>query len=272
MDTAEPIRIRYLVAWLESDKETMSQMAELLERTPGHEGILERLQAHSKLYLGQVRASRGSSQEVLEALTRGKKNSRLAEDEAGKAFADALLGDIAGARRRANASLKLGGEPAMALALTGDTAEANKIVDKISDRSTEGGYASGIWIPEIRAAIALKQGNAARALELLEPVKRYEAGWADNYQAAYLRGQADLATNRGGEAALEFQKILDHRGVVLASLIGPLARVGLARSYAMQGDARRARLAYEQFFELWSDADKDIPILIQAKAEYAKLH
>jgi hypothetical protein len=103
-------------------------------------------------------------------------------------------------------------------------------------------------------------------------VKRYEAGWIDRYMAAYLRGQAYLAARRGPDAAVEFQKILDHRGIVLSSIIGPLARVGLARAYVSQGDVPRARAAYEDLFALWKDADKDIPILIAAKSEYAKLH
>lgn len=109
-------------------------------------------------------------------------------------------------------------------------------------------------------------------MELLAPVKRYEAGWIDRYMAAYLRGQAYLAARRGPDAALEFQKILEHRGVVLDSLIGALAHVGLARAYVLQGDFTRARAAYEDFFNLWKDADKDVPILIAAKSEYAKLH
>ena len=110
-----------------------------------------------------------------------------------------------------------------------------------------------------------------RAVELLAPVKRYEEGWSDSYWAAYLRGQAYLAGHQGQEAALEFQKILDHRGVVLNSLFGALAHVGLARAYTLQGDMSKARVCYENFFALWKDADRDISILKQAKAEYGKL-
>lgn len=159
----------------------------------------------------------------------------------------------------------------MAFALVGDAVQARKIAEKWGSRATEGGFFNGIWLPELRAAMEIKQGNAARAIELLAPVKRYEAGWTDKYMAAYLRGQAYLAADRGGEAAAEFQKILDHRGVTLDSLIGPLSRVGLARAYVLEGDITRARAAYEDFFNFWKDADPDIPILKQAKAEHAKL-
>jgi eukaryotic-like serine/threonine-protein kinase len=138
-------------------------------------------------------------------------------------------------------------------------------------RAAEGGYFNGIYLPELRAAVELKQGNAERAVELLSPVKRYEGGWSDRYMAAYLRGQSYLVARRGGEAAAEFQRILDHRGVVLDSLVGPLSHVGLARAYAVQGDVERARPAYQDFLTLWKDADADIPILKQAKIEYAKL-
>ena len=99
----------------------------------------------------------------------------------------------------------------------------------------------------------------------------YEAGWFDNFMAASLRGQAYLDANRGQEAAAEFQKIIDHRGVVLNSVIGALAHLQLGRAYAMQGDTNKARAAYQDFLTLWKDADPDIPILKQAKAEYAKL-
>jgi tetratricopeptide (TPR) repeat protein len=108
-------------------------------------------------------------------------------------------------------------------------------------------------------------------LELLEPVKRYEEGWVDSYWAAYLRGEAYLAAGNGSEAAQEFQKVVDHRGLVIDALYGALAHAELARAYALERDASRARTAYESLFALWKDADPDIPILKQAKAEYAKL-
>jgi cytochrome c-type biogenesis protein CcmH/NrfG len=127
-------------------------------------------------------------------------------------------------------------------------------------------------VPEIRAVIELKRDNPLRSAELLAPVAVYEAGWSDNYTAAYLLGQAYLAAHRGQEAASEFQKVLDHRGVVLNSAIGALAYLQLGRGYAMQGDTAKAKAAYQDFLTLWKDADPDVPILVQAKAEYAKLH
>jgi len=110
-----------------------------------------------------------------------------------------------------------------------------------------------------------------QAVELLAPVMPYEAGWYDNFLAAYLRGEAYRAAHRGQDAASEFQRIIDHRGVVLNSAIGALAHVGLARSYVLSGDTTKAAAAYRDFLALWKDADSDIPILIDAKSEYARL-
>jgi len=126
-------------------------------------------------------------------------------------------------------------------------------------------------VPEFRGAIELKRGNATRALELLAETSPYEAGWFNLYRAAYLRGEAYLLAGRGQEAATEFQKIIDHRGIVQNQPLGALAHLGLARAYELQGDIPKARAAYQEFLTLWKDADADIPILKQAKAEYARL-
>ena len=129
----------------------------------------------------------------------------------------------------------------------------------------------GYWLPTIRAAIEMNRGNPARAIELLQVTAPLELNNQGELYAAYLRGQAYLRLRRGNEAAAEFQKLLDHRGLVGNSSFGVLARVGLGRAYALQGDTAKARAAYQDFFALWKDADPDIPVLLAAKAEYAKL-
>ena len=130
----------------------------------------------------------------------------------------------------------------------------------------------------MRAKVALNKGDAEGAIEILETAKQYELGqttysrfgWNAMYPV-YVRGEAYLAAKRGAEASAEFQKILAHRGVVLNEPIAATARVGLARAYAMQGDLAKARAAYEDFFALWKDAYVDVPVLVAAKVEYAKL-
>jgi predicted Zn-dependent protease len=126
------------------------------------------------------------------------------------------------------------------------------------------------WLPAIRAAIALQRKDPNRAVELLQVTSATELG-PQGLFAIYLRGEAYLMLHDGNRAAAEFQKFIDHRGMVRNSPSGALARLGLARAYAMQGDTTKARTAYQDFLTIWKDADPDIPILQQAKSGYAKL-
>src|SRR5271169_793378 len=133
------------------------------------------------------------------------------------------------------------------------------------------------WLPTIQAATELDANNPTPAVMNLEAAAPYELGQPPQLQVAtmypvYIRGQAQLAAHNGAAAATEFQKFLDHRGITLNYPLGALAHLGLARAYALQGDGAKARAAYNDFFALWKDADSDIPILQQAKAEYVKLH
>jgi hypothetical protein len=123
----------------------------------------------------------------------------------------------------------------------------------------------------------LNANNSTQAVLILEAAAPYELGEPPQFQMGpmypvYIRGQAQLAAHDGAAAASEFQKFLDHRGVTLNFPLGALAHLGLARAYAMLGDSAKARTAYSDFFTLWKDADPEIPILIAAKSEYAKLH
>jgi tetratricopeptide (TPR) repeat protein len=126
-------------------------------------------------------------------------------------------------------------------------------------------------IPQIRARLALQRGDEAQALKNLHPAEAYQFGEVELGIPAYLRGMAYLKSKQGTEAAAEFQKVLDHRGVSGASPYCALARLGLARSYALTADAAKARTTFQDFFTIWKGADPDIPILKEAKAEYAKL-
>ena len=131
------------------------------------------------------------------------------------------------------------------------------------------------WLPTIRAAVALERKDPKRAIELLKVADPIELGQPTGLAVylcpAYLRGEAYLMLHNGSAAAAEFQKFIDHHGLVAKFPWGALARLGLARAYAMQGNTVKARAAYEDFLTLWKDADPDIPILKEAKTEYAKL-
>jgi predicted Zn-dependent protease len=134
------------------------------------------------------------------------------------------------------------------------------------------------YLPTLRSTLSIGRSKPQQALDILEVAAPYELGlpafsfynWPNLYPV-YARGEAYLAAHKGGEAAVEFQKILDHRGIVLNEPIGALAHLQLGRAYALQGDTPKARAAYQDFLASWKDADPDIPILKQAKAEYAKL-
>jgi predicted Zn-dependent protease len=131
------------------------------------------------------------------------------------------------------------------------------------------------WLPTIRAGVALERKDPDQAIELLKAASTVELGMPVNLTIflcpAYLRGEAYLMLHDGNRAAAEFQKFIDHRGVVVNFPWGALARLGLARAYALQGNTAKARTAYQDFLTLWKDADPDIPVLKQAKAEYSRL-
>jgi predicted Zn-dependent protease len=157
---------------------------------------------------------------------------------------------------------------ALALAFAEDASRAQSLAEDLDKRLPEDTIVQFIYLPTLHAQLALHRKDASKAVEALQRSTTYEL--CDLYPV-YVRGLAYLASRRGNEAAIEFQKILDHRGIVVNEPIGALARLQLGRAYAMQGDTAKAKAAYQDFLTLWKDADPDIHILKEAKAEYAKL-
>jgi hypothetical protein len=202
------------------------------------------------------------------------------------ALREALVGDVTGAKnfaqQQAQAALALSNGKdvdavsAIALALAGDSSQATRLAADLAQRFPDDTIVQFNYLPTIRAAGALQSGNPVRAIEALAPAAPYELGApAQSFTFAlypvYLRGLAYLGTHQSSSAAGEFQKILDHYGVVGNEPISSLAHLGLARAYALSGDTTKAKIAYQDFLALWKDADPDLPILKQAQAEYAKL-
>ncbi len=167
---------------------------------------------------------------------------------------------------------------ALAFVYAGDAKRAETLADGLGKTFPEDTIVRFNYLPTLRAKATLLRANPQEALHSLEAAAPYELGlpatslynWPNLYPV-YVRGEAYLAAHQGREAAAEFQKILDHRGIVLNEPIGALAHLQLGRAYVLQGDTPKARAAYQDFLALWRDADPDIPILQQAKAEYAKL-
>jgi eukaryotic-like serine/threonine-protein kinase len=194
---------------------------------------------------------------------------------------EAFFGDAFEARKRAMAAgeLSKGREveygASFALALSGDSSQAQALADDLERRFPEDTSVRFSYLPAVRARIALNHGDASKAFELLQAAASHELGAPrSNFGAlypVYVRGQAFLTARQGAEAATEFQKILDHRGIIVSDPIGAVARLQLGRAFVLTGDKTKARIAYQDFLTLWKDADPNVPILKQAKAEYAKL-
>jgi predicted Zn-dependent protease len=185
------------------------------------------------------------------------------------------------ARADANAAIELGPNRyvramvAVALAQAGDTAGAEKVIANLDRTFPLDTLVQKYWLPTIRAAVSLQRKDPHRAVELLQAASTVEFGQPTNLAVflcpVYLRGEAYLMLHDGEAAAAEFQKFIDHRGLVANFAWGALARLSLARAYAMKGDTAKAKAAYQSFLTLWKDADPEIPIYQQAKAEYATL-
>jgi serine/threonine protein kinase/tetratricopeptide (TPR) repeat protein len=270
VQAGETERQRYRLAFLEGDKETMEKLVAAMS-SEGFEMAALSEQSRTAAYFGHLKAARDLAGQMKERALREKDTATAANVESDLAFCEALFGNAAEARIHVAEAVKLGGEPPTALVLGSDAAQAGKMVDSLESQSPPDGYVYKVRVQELRGAIELKRGNPTRALELLAPATTYDAGWFDLYLFAYVRGEAYLLAHRGQEGAAEFQKIMDHRGIVVNEPYAAVARLELGRAYTLQGDTRKARGAYQDFFTLWKDADPDIPILKQAKIEYAKL-
>ena len=236
-------------------------------------------QADTARYNGQFAKARELSQRAGDAMRVDAKETAAAV-EAEAAVQEALVGNVSFAKRGANAALQLSNGrdtswlSAIALALAGDSGQAARLTGDLAKRFPEDTLVQTQYLPMIRAASALAAGSPQNAIRALEAAAPYELGGnraSMSLGPVYLRGQAYVAAKQGAAAAAEFQKILDHPGIVTNEPIGALAHLGLGRAYALAGDKGKAAAAYQDFLALWKDADPDIPILKEAKAEYAKL-
>jgi hypothetical protein len=262
------IHQRFLeMAYIENDPAAADREAQWFAgKTEEYLGI--GLQAANRNLHGQRRESHTLYQRAADTARRRGLQDAAAEFEDADARADALSGNCQTARRL--------GRPALALAMCGDAARAEKLAAETSELFPNGTIWNSVQLPEIQAAIALERGQAAKSVELLASASPYERAYLE---AVYLRGLAYLRLQKGTEAAAEFQKIVDHPGANWASAwrypywgqFYALSYLGVGRAAALAGDTGRAKKAFQDFFALWKDADPDVPILKQAKAEYARL-
>jgi tetratricopeptide (TPR) repeat protein len=267
------------LAFLQNDKVAVQEEVNWATGRPGAEDVFNS-QADTEAFYGRFRGARRFSRQAIESTQRAGEEAAAAEYMGSQAWREAAIGNIAGARSTAKGALALRAGnrkfvvnffALLASAEAGDSVQAGKLADQLSQWYPQGTLVQHYWVPTMRAAIEVQRNNPLKAAEILQTVAPYEMSPLANLFPIYVRGQAHLKAGQGREAAAEFQKVLDNPGVALNSVYGALAHLQLARAQAMMGDKQAARKSYQNFLTLWKDADPDIPIYKQAKAEYAKL-
>jgi tetratricopeptide (TPR) repeat protein len=271
---------RYQLAFLKGDKDQMAQLASAAMGKPGMEDALA-LQADTEGWYGKLKNAHELTRKAMDSAQHDDAKESAALFQAAAALREVESRNREQARAEATAAVKLAPNrdvramAALALARAGDTAGAEKLAAELDKTFPLDTLVQRYWLPTIRAGVALGHNDPNRALELLKVASTIELSEPTNLAMSlcpvYLRGEAYLMLHDGNRAVAEFQKFIDHRGLVVNFPWGALARLGLARAHAMQGDTTKAKAAYQDFLTIWKDADPDVPILIQAKAEYAKL-
>jgi len=266
----------YLIAFLKSDTQEMERQVALATGKPGFEDELLGMNAETAAYSGRLANARDMFLRAADSAERAEEKDAVANYQALLALREAMAGNESEGRRRAalalNRSAYRGAKYRAALALeyAGDERGAGGLAQELAKEFPEDTVVKFNFLPTLRARIALNRGKADEAIEILRVATPFELGEWPLYPA-YVRGEAYLAAHRGPDAIPEFQKILDHRGMLINDFIGALAHLQIGRAYVMAGNIDKARASYQDFLTLWKDADPDIPILKQGKAEYAKL-
>ena len=277
--------LRFDLAYMKGDAAGMRREVEFAQAHPEtQDWILDR-QAFAEASEGRLKNAINLSRQSVALALQGGRREQAAVFETRQALWEAFFGNTIEAKRTATAALALAGNRevnyggALALALSGGSAQAEKLANDMEKRYPEDTSVRFSYLPVIRAVVALQHGEPPKAIDALQASTPYEMGSPRSSQAGYFgslypvffRGEALLAAHKGAEAASEFQKILSHRGIMIGDPVFVLAHVGLARAYAMSGESAKARAQYQEFFALWNGADSDIPVLKQAKAEFADI-
>jgi serine/threonine protein kinase/tetratricopeptide (TPR) repeat protein len=275
----------YVLDFIASDARGMADEGSWFEAHPDAKHEFFELEADTAAYYGHLQKAREMTKRAADAADRTDNKESSALWQNNSAFREAVFGNAAEARKDASAALAHAvssedaqTESALVFAMSGDSAHAQSIAQTLAKRFPLNTQIQSYWLPVIQAQLALAQKNPARAIELLQTPAPMEL--APTFSSLnnsclypiYIRGEAYLAQKQGSAAAAEFQKILDHRGLVWNCPTGAYAHLGIARAYALAGDTAKAKSAYNDFLTLWKDADPDIPILREAKSESSALH
>lgn len=271
--------VRYLVAFIEGDSATMKQQVTSAADKPYHQALLT-LDASSAAYGGHLRAAEDLIRQAEDSARRYARKESAAEEQAFAALLEAEFGRPNEARQSARAALSAVKTPAaettaaLALARVGDASAAEAVANDLAQRFPSYTLLHNVHLPAIRAAAELARGNANAAIQLLQAALPYDLCKDEHIAPSYtpyLRGLAYLRAGDGKAAEGEFRKLVDHRGSFANSPERALALLGIARARSLAGDSAGSRRAYQDFLALWKDADPGIPVLQQARAEYARL-
>jgi serine/threonine protein kinase/tetratricopeptide (TPR) repeat protein len=283
MDSPDLHLYLYQLAFARNDSAGMAEQVAWATGKSGAESTLLQFAADAAAYYGQAGWSRDLFRQAVTAAIRLGEKEIAASGEASAATEEAFLGNLAAARQHAASAISLSNgrdaqfRAALALARAGDVTRATALADDLVRRYSEDTIVQFNYLPTIRAQLAINKGETGKALELLRAAAPYEFGvpspsnFSNNLYAIFIRGEAMLAAQQGAAAAAEFQKLIQARGLAVNDPIAALARLGLARAQFVGGDRGKAKASYEDFFQLWKDADPDVPVLKQARAEYGKL-
>jgi tetratricopeptide (TPR) repeat protein len=274
----------YGIAFLQEDVAEMERQVAWAAGKPGAEDVLLSFASDTEAFYGRLSKARALSLRAIDSARRSDQKETAAGWQMNAALREAEFGNASQARKATSSALALASTrdvqifAALALARAGTLVEAQRMAEDLAKRFPRDTLISGYWLPAINAAIEIHRLNPSKAIEVLQAAVPYELGepypsfqGGGSLYPVYLRAQSYLLLRRGDEAGAEFQKILDHHSIVKNCPVGALARLGLARAYALQGQTAKSRSSYQDFFNLWKDADPNVPILKQAKAEFAKL-
>jgi tetratricopeptide (TPR) repeat protein len=269
----------YYIGFLQHDEAAMRQQLDWGKARPSDQWQFSLAASTTAASRGELVKARSLNQQAEQQAKAAGNLEQVALMMALFAGQEAEFGNVADARKQATSGLKASSRDSMVtaaltLAGVGEVAGAQRLVEELNRRFADDTIIQSYWLPTIRAMIALDRKQPQQALAALGSELAYELGDQGYWPLypTYIRGKAFLQINQGQQAAAEFSKLLKHRGIVKNSALGALAQLQLARAEALAGDPAAARMSYQDFFVLWKDADPNIPIYIQAKAEYAKLH
>jgi eukaryotic-like serine/threonine-protein kinase len=273
------LQANYWKAFIRGDNAEMQRILARASNVPGAQSQLLNEQAKTEAYYGHFQKARNLSRTAVDLMVHEGDKGSAASWLAEAAIREAEAGFVSQAHpylaqaEKINPGKDVRILVALVTARVGDLKQAQKLSDELDNKYPQDTFVQKYWLPVIRAAQDLRQGKGSKAIDDLESARALDLAASSDLTLypAYVRGQAYLAIGDAIKAATEFQKFIDHPGIVLNSPLGPLARLGLARAYARGSDPAKTRDAYRDFLNLWKDADSDIPVLKQAQAEYAKL-